>query len=120
MRSRVQRTRSSSQKSMLTARAVLDLADALDSAVEEHGGTRLLSEVELPLIGTLVRMEQVGIAVDSDEDAAPAKAKTGACTRACTRFHLLARLTDALSPSSQAQEVPACIGRRVRHGRRRR
>ena len=51
---------------MLTARAVLDLADALDGAVEEHGGTQLLSDVELPLIGTLVRMEQVGIAVDTD------------------------------------------------------
>jgi DNA polymerase-1 len=55
-----------SDTAMLTARAVLDLAAALDTAVEEHGGTRLLSEVELPLIGTLVRMEQVGIAVDSD------------------------------------------------------
>ncbi len=57
---------SASDTAMLTARAVLDLADALDGAVEERGGTRLLSEVELPLIGTLVRMEQVGIAVDTD------------------------------------------------------
>ena len=55
-----------SDTAMLTARAVLDLADALDGAVEEHGGTRLLRDVELPLIGTLVRMEQVGIAVDTD------------------------------------------------------
>ncbi|HSU02111.1 MAG TPA: DNA polymerase I, partial [Nocardioides sp.] len=55
-----------SDTAMLTARAVLDLAGALDGAVEEHGGTQLLSEVELPLIGTLVRMEQVGIAVDID------------------------------------------------------
>ena len=44
----------------------LDLADALDGAVEEYGGTQLLREVELPLIGTLVRMEQTGIAVDID------------------------------------------------------
>ena len=55
-----------SDTAMLTARAVLDLADALDEAVEEHGGTALLREVELPLIGTLVRMEQAGIAVDTD------------------------------------------------------
>jgi DNA polymerase-1 len=55
-----------SDTAMLTARAVLDLADALDGAVEEHGGTQLLRDVELPLIGTLVRMEQVGIAVDAD------------------------------------------------------
>ncbi len=49
---------------MLHARAVLDLAEALDVAVEEHGGTRLLADVELPLVGLLRRMEQVGIAVD--------------------------------------------------------
>ncbi|HEV2797344.1 MAG TPA: DNA polymerase I [Nocardioides sp.] len=55
-----------SDAAMLTARAVLDLADSLDGAVEEHGGTELLRDVELPLIGTLVRMEQVGIAVDTD------------------------------------------------------
>lgn len=55
-----------SDAGMLTAKAVLDLADALDGAVEEHGGTRLLRDVELPLIGSLVRMEQTGIAVDTD------------------------------------------------------
>ena len=51
---------------MLTAKAILDLADALDEAVDEHGGTALLADVELPLIGSLVRMEQTGIAVDID------------------------------------------------------
>jgi DNA polymerase-1 len=55
-----------SDVAMLTAKAVLDLAEALDDAVEEHGGTQLLADVELPLIGTLVRMEQTGIAVDTD------------------------------------------------------
>ncbi len=55
-----------SDVAMLTAKAVLDLAAALDDAVEEHGGTQLLADVELPLIGTLVRMEQTGIAVDTD------------------------------------------------------
>ncbi|HET6667260.1 MAG TPA: DNA polymerase I, partial [Intrasporangium sp.] len=51
---------------MLHARAVLDLAEALDSQVEEHGGTRLLAEVELPLVDRLAAMEQTGIAVDLD------------------------------------------------------
>ena len=51
---------------MLHARAVLDLAEALDGAVEEHGGTRLLAEVELPLVDLLAEMEQIGIAVDLD------------------------------------------------------
>ncbi|HET9996060.1 MAG TPA: DNA polymerase I [Nocardioides sp.] len=49
---------------MLHARAVVDLADALDDEIEERGGTRLLAEVELPLIDLLALMEQTGIAVD--------------------------------------------------------
>ncbi|GEP37209.1 DNA polymerase (POL I) [Nocardioides psychrotolerans] len=51
---------------MLHARAVLELAAALDEAVEEHGGTRLLADVELPLVGLLTTMEQTGIAVATD------------------------------------------------------
>jgi DNA polymerase-1 len=54
------------QAAMLQARAVLDLADALDGAVEEHGGARLLAEMELPLVELLAHMEQVGVAVDLD------------------------------------------------------
>ena len=56
-----------SATAMLQARAVLDLSDALDSAIEERGGTRLLAEVELPLVGLLTRLEQVGIAVDVEQ-----------------------------------------------------
>ncbi len=52
------------QTAMLHARAVLDLAEALDAAVEEHGGTELLADVELPLVDLLSGMEQTGIAVD--------------------------------------------------------
>ncbi|MCH1868324.1 DNA polymerase I [Nocardioides sp. CFH 31398] len=52
------------EASMLHARAVLDLAAALDDELEERGGTRLLADVELPLIDVLARMEQVGIAAD--------------------------------------------------------
>ncbi|MDI6908824.1 DNA polymerase I [Nocardioides sp.] len=51
---------------MLHARAVLDLAAALDDELEERGGTRLLNDVELPLVDLLVKMEQTGIAVDTD------------------------------------------------------
>lgn len=54
------------QASMVRARAVIDLADALDAEVAEHGGTELLYGVELPLQRTLARMEQTGIAVDLD------------------------------------------------------
>jgi DNA polymerase I len=51
---------------MLHARAVLDLADTLDGEIEQTGGTRLLAEVELPLVHLLAAMEQTGIAVDTD------------------------------------------------------
>lgn len=49
---------------MLHARAVLDLAAALDDELEERGGTRLLADVELPLVDLLATMERTGIAVD--------------------------------------------------------
>ncbi|MDF1603128.1 DNA polymerase I [Nocardioides sp. YIM 152315] len=51
---------------MLHARAVLDLAAALDDELEERGGTRLLADVELPLVDLLADMERTGIAVDVD------------------------------------------------------
>ncbi|MEQ6901728.1 DNA polymerase I [Nocardioides sp. YIM 152588] len=50
----------------LYARAVLDLAEALDTAVGEHGGSALLADVELPLLSLLVGLEKTGIAVDLD------------------------------------------------------
>ncbi|WP_148614735.1 DNA polymerase I [Nocardioides rubriscoriae] len=51
---------------MLHARAVLDLAEALDVELEERGGAPLLAGVELPLVHLLARMERSGIAVDVD------------------------------------------------------
>jgi DNA polymerase-1 len=53
---------------MLRARATLDLSEAI-SADPRTGGehaTRLLAEVELPLAEVLARMEQAGIAADTD------------------------------------------------------
>jgi DNA polymerase-1 len=51
---------------VVKARAVLDLADALDADLDRRGGRRLLEQVELPLVGVLAQMERVGIAVDTD------------------------------------------------------
>ena len=51
---------------MVRARAVIDLADALDVEIEQRNGTSLLYGVELPLLRTLARMEQTGVAVDVD------------------------------------------------------
>ncbi len=48
----------------LRARAVLDLAEVLESEVAVRGGTRLLDDVELPLVSVLAQMEELGVAVD--------------------------------------------------------
>jgi DNA polymerase I len=55
---------------MLRARAVLELADALDTALERIGGAKLLAEVELPLMHVLGEAEAAGIAVDTEQLAA--------------------------------------------------
>ncbi|SDQ44974.1 DNA polymerase I [Quadrisphaera sp. DSM 44207] len=48
------------------AAAVLELSAVLAQQVREHGGEQLLHELELPLVGVLSTMEDVGIAVDVD------------------------------------------------------
>ncbi len=50
---------------MLRARAVLDLSAELDRRLGETGGTELLRDLELPLVGVLAKMERAGIAVDN-------------------------------------------------------
>jgi len=53
-------------KEMVRATAVRDLAAVLDEQVAATGGTELLSDIELPLIQVLAKMEGTGIAVDVD------------------------------------------------------
>jgi DNA polymerase-1 len=50
----------------LRARAVCDLAIALEQDLERRGGTQLLRDIELPLVGVLSDMERVGIAADTE------------------------------------------------------
>ena len=52
------------------AKATAELATALDADLERRGATRLLHEVELPLVDVLARMERAGIAADTDHLAA--------------------------------------------------
>ncbi|WP_435592457.1 DNA polymerase I [Nocardia sp. bgisy118] len=52
------------QAEMLRARAVLDLAAALDQELEQIESTALLTDMELPLLGVLSTLEDAGIAVD--------------------------------------------------------
>jgi DNA polymerase-1 len=51
------------------AAATLDLAAALDEDLDKRGATRLLHEIELPLVGVLATMERTGIAADTDHFA---------------------------------------------------
>ncbi len=53
----------------LQARATAELAAALDTDLERRGATRLLHDVELPLVGVLAEMERTGIAADTDHFA---------------------------------------------------
>ncbi|WP_293002166.1 DNA polymerase I [Mycobacterium sp.] len=52
------------QTAVLRARAVVDLADALDAELERIDSTSLLAEMELPVQRVLAAMEGIGIAVD--------------------------------------------------------
>jgi DNA polymerase-1 len=54
----------------LQARATAELSAALDNDLERRGATRLLHEVELPLVAVLAEMERAGIAVDTEHFAA--------------------------------------------------
>ncbi|MFV2086744.1 DNA polymerase I [Micromonospora sp. LOL_021] len=56
------------QNLMLRARATLDLAAAIDAELARDGdaSTRLLADVELPLVEVLATMEQAGIAADTE------------------------------------------------------
>jgi DNA polymerase-1 len=54
---------------VMRARATLDLAAALDTDLAARGATRLLREIELPLVRVLAEMETIGIAADTDHFA---------------------------------------------------
>jgi DNA polymerase I len=55
------------QTAVLRARAVMDLADALDVELDRIDSTSLLAEMELPVQRVLAALEAVGIAVDLDQ-----------------------------------------------------
>ncbi|MFR9753052.1 DNA polymerase I [Nocardia sp. 004] len=52
---------------MLRARAIADLADALDAELRTIESTELLADMELPLLGVLATSEDTGIAVDTEQ-----------------------------------------------------
>ncbi|SDP31471.1 DNA polymerase I [Nakamurella panacisegetis] len=52
------------RKEMIKALAVIDLASALEASLAESGQQALLTDMELPVMAVLGRMERTGIAVD--------------------------------------------------------
>src|SRR5690606_35079958 len=55
------------QGELVRARAVAELAEALQSQVASLGGSRLLHEIEMPLLAVIDDMECAGIAVDVEQ-----------------------------------------------------
>jgi DNA polymerase I len=55
-----------SEAAMVRARAVIDLWLSLQGDLSQRGATRLLAEMELPLVPVLQRMERAGIAIDTE------------------------------------------------------
>ena len=85
--------------SMVRARAVIDLADALDAEIEARQGTSLLYGVELPLLRTLARMEQTGIAADvAHLEALEAQFDTTVTAAAAKAYEVLGKQINLGSP----------------------
>jgi DNA polymerase-1 len=87
------------EASMVRARAVIDLADALDTEIEQRNGTSLLYGVELPLQRTLARMEQTGVAVDVEHlEALEAGFAATVSQAAGEAYHVLGKQINLGSP----------------------
>jgi DNA polymerase I len=80
------------ETAMVRARAVLELAAALEEELDERGGSALLADIELPLVDVLGGMERDGIAVDVS-------------ALADLEAHFAAAVADA---AKQAYEVIGC------------
>jgi DNA polymerase-1 len=87
------------------ARAVLDLADALEQELENRGGAPLMRDVELPLLHVLADLEQAGIAVDLDHLGGLESEFGDSMREAETEAHTLAGRPFNLGSPKQLQEI---------------
>jgi DNA polymerase-1 len=55
------------QAELVRARAVTELAEALATELGKIGGTKLLQEIELPLLEVITELEAAGVAVDVEQ-----------------------------------------------------
>ena len=87
------------------ATATAELAAALDTDLERRGATRLLHDVELPLVDVLARMERAGIAADSAHLAAMSATLGGEVKAAEQGAYALIGHEFNLGSPKQLQEV---------------
>ncbi|HWB66852.1 MAG TPA: DNA polymerase I [Mycobacteriales bacterium] len=93
------------QADMVRAHAIADLADALDQALDERGGRRLLDEVELPLTALLAEMERAGIGADLEWLAELEARFAGEVKRAADQAYAVIGREVNLGSPKQLQEV---------------
>ncbi|MFP5334193.1 MAG: DNA polymerase I [Actinomycetes bacterium] len=87
------------------AAAVLELSGVLGKELEERGGRRLMTELELPLVAVLARMERTGIGVDAERLRALEQEFASAVADAASEaFGVIGREVNLGSPK-QLQEV---------------
>ncbi|MEU8171976.1 DNA polymerase I [Microbispora hainanensis] len=89
----------------LRAQAVRDLADALETHLSQRGGTRLVTEVELPLVRVLAEMERAGIAADRQYFAALEAEFGAAVKQAVEAAHQVVGEQFNLGSPKQLQEI---------------
>jgi DNA polymerase-1 len=82
---------------LVKARAIFELAGALDKELEQIGGAKLLAELELPLLEVITEVEIAGVAVDLEQLTS-------------LEAHYLGRVTQA------AEEAYAVIGKQINLG----
>jgi DNA polymerase I len=90
---------------VLQAHATAELGAALDEDLERRGATRLLHEVELPLISVLAGMERAGIAADTDHFAAMSASLGGEVKAAEQSAYAVVGREFNLGSPKQLQEV---------------
>ncbi|NBH09865.1 DNA polymerase I [Amycolatopsis sp. SID8362] len=85
------------QEELVKARAIFELAGALEKELEQIGGAKLLAELELPLLEVITELEIAGVAVDLEQ-------------LTTLEAHYLSRVTQA------ADEAYAVIGKQINLG----
>ena len=95
----------SGDKLALHAHATLELANYFETELAQRGGTKLLTEMEIPLIQVLVEMEAAGIAIDTKALKALEDSFEADAVAATKQAHKAAGHEFNLGSPKQLQEV---------------